>query len=323
MSYEVIIPLFVLIFIQAYYIEGYLRGYAYKFFSGENLSWNPKHDRMALWGSLIFFITSLLLLSEIFYYKTDDYDSIWPYYDYYAPYAPYVYVVMIFFFTYFIYYIIKTTNKIKNKEAVEKAAKEEKNVSNNITIDKIDSKEIIAAKEEKNVSNNITIDKIDSKEIIAAKEEKNVSNNITIDKIDSREIIVAKEENDVNNNITIDKIDSKEIERLVEDNKINIDESSKGDLEKLLRGEKIESKIKWIGTSGKKVITYTKIFILLPSIIEGGKEKFEGKKRKSLINFIISNFVKFENNKEKEIPFGSINGSYSNFFSPKKTKKIV
>jgi len=277
MSYEVIIPLFVLIFIQAYYIEGYLRGYAYKFFSGENLSWNPKHDRMALWGSLIFFITSLLLLSEIFYYKTDDYDSIWPYYDYYAPYAPYVYVVMIFFFTYFIYYIIKTTNKIKNKEAVEKAAKEEKNVSNNITIDKIDS----------------------------------------------REIIVAKEENDVNNNITIDKIDSKEIERLVEDNKINIDESSKGDLEKLLRGEKIESKIKWIGTSGKKVITYTKIFILLPSIIEGGKEKFEGKKRKSLINFIISNFVKFENNKEKEIPFGSINGSYSNFFSPKKTKKIV
>ena len=301
MSYEVIIPLFVLIFIQAYYIEGYLRGYAYKFFSGENLSWNPKHDRMALWGSLIFFITSLLLLSEIFYYKTDDYDSIWPYYDYYAPYAPYVYVVMIFFFTYFIlYYIIKTTNKIKNKEAVEKAAKEEKNVSNNITIDKIDSKEIIAAKEEKNVSNNITIDKIDS-----------------------REIIVAKEENDVNNNITIDKIDSKEIERLVEDNKINIDESSKGDLEKLLRGEKIESKIKWIGTSGKKVITYTKIFILLPSIIEGGKEKFEGKKRKSLINFIISNFVKFENNREKEIPFGSINGSYSNFFSPKKTKKIV
>ena len=253
MSYEVIIPLFVLIFIQAYYIEGYLRGYAYKFFSGENLSWNPKHDRMALWGSLIFFITSLLL-SEIFYYKTDDYDSIWPYYDYYAPYAPYVYIVMIFFFTYFIYYIIKTTNKIKNKEAVEKAAKEEKNVSNNITID---------------------------------------------------------------------KIDSKEIERLVEDNKINIDDSSKGDLEKLLRGEKIESKIKWIGTSGKKEITYTKIFILLHTIIEGGKEKFEGKKRKSLINFIISNFVKFENNKEKEIPFGSINGSYSNFFSPKKTKKIV
>lgn len=146
MSYEVIIPLFVLIFIQAYYIEGYLRGYAYKFFSGENLSWNPKHDRMALWGSLIFFITSLLLLSEIFYYKTDDYDSIWPYYDYYAP---YVYIVMIFFFTSFIYYIIKTTNKIKNKEAVEKAAKEEKNVNNNITIDKLYSKEIITAKEEK------------------------------------------------------------------------------------------------------------------------------------------------------------------------------
>ena len=232
MSYEVIIPLFVLIFIQAYYIEGYLRGYAYKFFSGENLSWNPKRDRMALWGSLIF------------YYKTDDYDSIWPYYDYYAPYAPYVYVVMIFFFTYFIYYIIKTTNKIKNKEAVEKAAKEEKNVSNNITID---------------------------------------------------------------------KIDSKEIERLVEDNKINIDESSKGDLEKLLRGEKIESKIKWIGTSGKKEITYTKIFILLHTIIEGGKEKFKGKKRKSLINFIISNFVKFEKNEEKEISYGSIDGAYTNF----------
>jgi len=269
MSYEVIIPLFVLIFIQAYYIEGYLRGYAYKFFSGENLSWNPKHDRMALWGSLIFFITSLLL-SEIFYYKTDDYDSIWPYYDYYAPYAPYVYIVMIFFFTSFIYYIIKTTNKIKNKEAVEKAAKEEKNVNINI--------------------------------------------NITIDKLDSKEIIAAKEENDVNNNnITIDKIDSKEIERLVEDNKINIDESSKGDLEKLLRGEKIESKIKWIGTSGKKEITYTKIFILLHTIIEGGKEKFKGKKRKSLINFIISNFVKFEKNEEKEISFGSIDGAYTNF----------
>jgi hypothetical protein len=159
--------------------------------------------------------------------------------------------------------------------------------------------------------------------VILSRTEKNVNNNITIDKLDSKEIITAKEENDVNNNITRNKLDSKEIERLVEDNKINIDESSKGDLEKLLRGEKIESKIKWIGTSGKKVITYTKIFILLPSIIEGGKEKFEGEKRKSLINFIISNFVKFENNKEKEIPFGSIDGSYSNFFSTKKTKKIV
>ena len=142
MSYEVMIPLFVLIFIQAYYVEGYLRGYVYKFLSGENLSWNPKYDRMALWGSLIFFITSLFLLSE-FYYKIDDYESIWSYYDYYAP---YVYVGIILFFTSFIYYIIKTTNKIKNKEAVEKAAKEEKNVNNNITIDKLNSKEIIAAK---------------------------------------------------------------------------------------------------------------------------------------------------------------------------------
>lgn len=126
-------------------------------------------------------------------------------------------------------------------------------------------------------------------------------------------VIFSRIENDVNNNITIDKLDSKEIERLVEDNKINIDESSKGDLEKLLRGEKIESKIKWIGTSGKKEITYTKIFILLHTIIEGGKEKFKGKKRKSLINFIISNFVKFEKNEEKEISFGSIYGAYTNF----------
>ena len=126
-------------------------------------------------------------------------------------------------------------------------------------------------------------------------------------------VILSRIEKNVNNNIAIDKLDSKEIERLVEDNKINIDESSKGDLEKLLRGEKIESKIKWIGTSGKKEITYTKIFILLHTIIEGGKEKFEGKKRKSLINFIISNFVKFEKNKEKEIAYNTINGAYTNF----------
>jgi len=163
-----------------------------------------------------------------------------------------------------------------------------------------------AAKEEKNVNNNITIDKLNSKEIIAAKK-------IIKRAIKTAAKRAAKEEKKVNNNITRNKLDSKEIERLVEDNKINIDESSKGDLEKLLRGEKIESKIKWIGTSGKKEITYTKIFILLHLIIEGGKEKFEREKRKTLINFIISNFVKFEKNKEKEIAYNTINGAYTNF----------
>ena len=52
---------------------------------------------------------------------------------------------------------------------------------------------------------------------------------------------------------------------------------------------------------------------MLHLIIEGGKEKFEREKRKSLINFIISNFVKFEKNKEKEIAYNTINGAYTNF----------
>lgn len=100
---------------------------------------------------------------------------------------------------------------------------------------------------------------------------------------------------------------------MIRSNAKNVEESSLGDLEDLLKGKEVENKIKWIGTSGKNVITYTELFSLLHSILEGGDIKFERAKRRSLMNFIIANFVKCEKGQISQIPYGSLNSAYTNF----------
>lgn len=96
-------------------------------------------------------------------------------------------------------------------------------------------------------------------------------------------------------------------------NSKNIEESSVNDLQALLEGKIPGDKIKWVGTSGKNVITYTELFSLLHLISESGDIKFDRAKRKSLMNFIIANFVKYEKGKISQIPYGSLNSAYTNF----------
>lgn len=119
--------------------------------------------------------------------------------------------------------------------------------------------------------------------------------------------------NFVNQSISIRKITLSEIEDVIRSNLKNIEKSSLDDFEDLLKGKEVENKIKWIGTSGKNVITYTELFSLLHSILEGGDIKFERAKRKSLMNFIIANFVKYEKGEISQIPYGSLNSAYTNF----------
>jgi len=119
--------------------------------------------------------------------------------------------------------------------------------------------------------------------------------------------------NFVNQSISIRKMTLSEIEEVIRSNTKNIEESSLGDLEDLLKGKEVENKIKWIGTSGKNVITYTELFSLLHSVLEGGDIKFERAKRRSLMNFVIANFVKYEKGEISQIPYGSLNSAYTNF----------
>ena len=119
--------------------------------------------------------------------------------------------------------------------------------------------------------------------------------------------------NFVNQSISIRKITLSEIDEVIRSNTKNIEESSFGDLEDLLKGKEVENKIRWVGTSGKNVITYTELFSLLHSILEGGDIKFERAKRRSLMNFIIANFVKYEKGEISQIPYGSLNSAYTNF----------
>lgn len=119
--------------------------------------------------------------------------------------------------------------------------------------------------------------------------------------------------NFVNPNISIRKMKVSEIEEVIRLNTKNIEDSSRNDFQDLLKGKEIDNKIKWVGTSGKNVITYTELFSLLHLIIEGGDIKFERAKRKSLMNFIIANFEKYEKEKISQIPYGSLYSAYTNF----------
>ncbi|AZA49228.1 hypothetical protein EG346_14040 [Chryseobacterium carnipullorum] len=117
----------------------------------------------------------------------------------------------------------------------------------------------------------------------------------------------------VNQNISIRKLSETEISEIIRLNSKNIEESSVNDLQALLNGNIPGDKIKWVGTSGKNVITYTELFSLLHIISESGDIKFDRAKRKSLMNFIIANFVKYEKGEVSQIPYGSLNSAYTNF----------
>ncbi|KQS93026.1 hypothetical protein [Chryseobacterium sp. Leaf394] len=119
--------------------------------------------------------------------------------------------------------------------------------------------------------------------------------------------------NFVTQSVSLRQMKISEIEEVIRSNTKNVEESSLGDLEELLKGEEVENKIKWIGTSGKNVITYTELFSLLHSVLEGGDIKFERAKRRSLMDFIIANFVKYEKGEISQIPYGSLNSAYTNF----------
>ncbi|MBD3906495.1 hypothetical protein NAL32_17605 [Chryseobacterium sp. Ch-15] len=117
----------------------------------------------------------------------------------------------------------------------------------------------------------------------------------------------------VNQNISIRKLSETEIKEIIRMNSKNIEESSENDLQDLLNGKIPGDKIKWVGTSGKNVITYTELFSLVHLISESGDIKFDRAKRKSLMNFIITNFVKYEKGEISHIPYGSLNSAYTNF----------
>ena len=106
---------------------------------------------------------------------------------------------------------------------------------------------------------------------------------------------------------------TEEISDVIEANQKNIKNNSIQDLELFLRGEKLQNKIQWIGTSGKRVVTYTDLFSLVHKIINNGECKFERSRRREFLNLIINNFEKFEDLESKEILYNNLYSSYTNF----------
>lgn len=121
--------------------------------------------------------------------------------------------------------------------------------------------------------------------------------------------------------IKLRKLSEDEVEFYSKQNRLNIDNSSMDNLKNFLRGVKIDNKIKWIGTSGKGVITYTDLFRLFHNILEESDEKFIRDRRKKMILMIIDNFEKYSENKSIQISYKSINSAYTNFVL--KSKKIL
>lgn len=122
--------------------------------------------------------------------------------------------------------------------------------------------------------------------------------------------------NSISDEIRFKKLSKEEINKIFEMNKSNILEHSFDDFKKMLSesfADEISNKINWIGTSGKGVVTYTGIFSLVHLIIEDGEEKLVKKRRKMLMDWIASHFVKFENGQIIDISAENLNSAYTNF----------
>lgn len=116
--------------------------------------------------------------------------------------------------------------------------------------------------------------------------------------------------NIIQNDITIRKMSTEEISDIIEANQKNIKNNSIQDLELFLRGEKLQNKIQWIGTSGKGVITYTNLFFLIHSITEDGDRLFKRNQKRKFLQLICDNFEKFEN---EELKYSNLDSAYSGF----------
>ncbi|MFK8298159.1 hypothetical protein ACI76O_08605 [Capnocytophaga cynodegmi] len=122
--------------------------------------------------------------------------------------------------------------------------------------------------------------------------------------------------NTISDEIRFKKLSKEEINKIFEMNKSNILEHSFDNFKKMLSenfADEISNKINWIGTSGKGVVTYTGIFSLVHLIIEDGEEKLVKKRRKMLMDWIASHFVKIEKSEAKEILAENLDSAYSNF----------
>lgn len=110
------------------------------------------------------------------------------------------------------------------------------------------------------------------------------------------------------------KLNKEEVELFIKDNEPNIDKDSINDFRKFLNHEMVENKIKWIGTSGKGSVTFTNLFRLIHSLIEGGeKKKLINPQKDIMLYYLIDNFTKFEKRVETELIHKNINESYSGF----------
>lgn len=119
------------------------------------------------------------------------------------------------------------------------------------------------------------------------------------------------------------KLNKEEIELITKNNEPNFDKDSIDDFRKFLNHEVVDNKIKWIGTSGKRAVTFTNLFKLIHSLIEGGeKKKLINPQKDIMLYYLIDNFTKYENGVETELIRENLNSAYFNF-NIDSLKKIV
>lgn len=115
----------------------------------------------------------------------------------------------------------------------------------------------------------------------------------------------------VDEEIKFKSLTNEERDKILEKYKDYIYETSLKDFEKFIKGEKIENKIRWIGTSGKKVITYTRLFLLFHILID----RIDQIERSKMIKLIIENFVKYSEEKrvEEDMIYSRVYSGYAEF----------
>lgn len=124
----------------------------------------------------------------------------------------------------------------------------------------------------------------------------------------------------ISDEISLKLYSKNEIEDFIKDNIENIHSSSIDDFRNFLSGNPISNKIKWIGTSGKNVVTYTGLFYMTHTLLKEGNELFIKKQRRKFLEFICENFEKYENDLSIAIKYENLNSAYSSFNLKKYSK---
>ncbi len=136
-------------------------------------------------------------------------------------------------------------------------------------------------------------------------------------------ILPQLKEKIINKGLTFKKLSDAEINTLYDFFKNDVDELSRDNFFEFIKNRKTDSKINWKGDSGKKGITYKKLFILVHNMVEDTEKSFLKRKRRELLELLCNNFEKEIAGKKVFFVYKNLESSYASFYFNMKSDSIV